>query len=131
MRKSSPNLLSFLASIPKLAKYQDLYVQEGTVTDRFKPYQFILLRKKLSHSQFAKKMARETNGCITVSKYLDKNGLLEDCIRWMKLHYPNERWSKKENRKKKTRTIVAYLEHCKMKLRPHRPRPTARPRPRQ
>ena len=35
----------------------------------------------------------------------------------MKLHYPNERWSKNTNRKRKnTQTIVAYLEHCKIKL---------------
>ena len=59
----------------------------------------------------------ENKGSITVSQYLNKFGLLDDCIRWMKLHYPNKRRSNNTNRKKKkTRTIVAYVEHCKIKL---------------
>ena len=76
--KPSPDLLSFLSTIPKWPKYQDLYVQEDSVTDRFKPYKYVLLLEKLSHTQFASKTAMENKGFITVSKYLHKFGLLDD-----------------------------------------------------
>ena len=109
-----PKLVDFLQSIPPWAEYQDLFVQQGSVTDRFKPYQYVLLREQLNHEQFVRKMARENNGTITVSKYLDKYNLLDDCIAWMRLYFPGERWS--VNKMGKSRTIVDYLEHCKDKL---------------
>ena len=117
VRRPCPDLLLFLQSIPPSAPYQDIFVQEGSVTERFKPYQYVLLREGLNHAQFAAKMAEENNGTITVSKYLDKHNLLEDCISWMKLYFPQERWSTKVGRGAgRGRTIVDYLEHCQEKL---------------
>ena len=70
-----PKLVDFLQAIPKWADYQDLFVQQGSVTERFKPYQYVLLREQLNHKQFVEKMARENNGTITVSIYLDRHNL--------------------------------------------------------
>ena len=111
--KDRPKLVDFLQAIPKWATYQDLFVQQGSVTERFKPYQYVLLREQLDHKQFVQKMAKENNGTITVSKYLDKHNLVDDCINWMKHYFPEERWSLGKG---KSRTIVDYLEHCKYKL---------------
>ena len=112
--KSRPKLVDFLKSIPPWAEYQDLFIQQGSVTERFKPYLYILLREKLNHEQFVRKMARENNGTITVSKYLEKKNLVDDCIGWMNHYFPGERWS--VNKSGNSRTIVDYLEHCKFNL---------------
>ena len=112
--KSRPKLVDFLKSIPPWAEYQDLFIQQGSVTERFKPYLYILLREKLNHEQFVRKMARENNGTITVSKYLEKKNLVDDCIGWMNHYFPGELWS--VNKSGNSRTIVDYLEHCKFKL---------------
>ena len=108
LRQPCPNLLQFLQAIPSSAPYQDIFVHEGTITERFKPYQFILLRTGLDHDQFNAKMAKENNGTITMFQYLNKNNLLKDCISWMKLYFPQERW--KTNIRKRGINIVDHLE---------------------
>ena len=65
----------------------------------------------MNHRQFVEKLAKENNGTVTVSKYLDKHNLVDDCIGWMKHYFPWERWL--VNKVGKSRTIVDYLEHCK------------------
>ena len=86
----------------------------SSITDCFKPYIYVLLREQLDHKQFVEKMARENNGTITVSTYMERHNLLDDCIAWMKYYFPGEHWS--VNIVGKSRTILDYLEHCKYKL---------------
>eukprot|EP00091_Calanus_sinicus_P021550 TRINITY_DN6434_c0_g1_i2.p1 TRINITY_DN6434_c0_g1~~TRINITY_DN6434_c0_g1_i2.p1 ORF type:complete len:215 (-),score=80.04 TRINITY_DN6434_c0_g1_i2:101-745(-) len=57
----------------------------------------------------------ERHGTITISKYLDKYNLVDDCINWLKTYFPNDRWSVNP-KGGKSRTHIQYLEHCKEKL---------------
>ena len=109
-----PKLEDFLKAIPLWAEYQDLPVQIGKVTDGFKPYLYILLREQLDHKQFVQKMARENDGMITLSNYLDKHNLLDDCINWMNHYFPGDKFQ--TNQFWSNRRIVDYFEDCKDKL---------------
>ena len=112
-----PKLVDFLQAIPPWAEYQDVLVQPGSVTDRFKPYLYILLRERyicreqVDHKQFVQKLARENRGSISVLEYLEKWNVLDDCISWMKHYFPHEKFETTTLWKDKT--IVEYFEQCK------------------
>ena len=110
--KQAPHLHDYLKTIPSWASLQDTLIQEGKVTERFLPYQYILLRENLTHSEFVKKFTAK-NAAFTVSKYLEKNELIDDCIAWLETHHPDSRWS---TTSKTSRTFVQYLKHMKAKL---------------
>eukprot|EP00092_Neocalanus_flemingeri_P036013 GFUD01039212.1.p1 GENE.GFUD01039212.1~~GFUD01039212.1.p1 ORF type:complete len:667 (+),score=167.98 GFUD01039212.1:101-2101(+) len=114
IKKEAPPLIEYLRAIPKEATFQDKFVAEGKVSERFKPYLYVLLREGLNHKEFGKKMA-EKHGVITISKYLDKYNLIDDCISWLKTYFPTDRWSVNP-KGGKSRTHVQYLEHQKEKL---------------
>jgi len=111
--KQAPHLIEYLRDIPPWATFQDQFVAEGKVTDRFKPYMYVLLRENMTHQQFSKKMA-DSFGTITISRYLEKYNLIDDCIEWLKMYFPNHKWSVKNN--SKSRTHIQYLTHMKDKL---------------
>ena len=111
--KQAPHLIEYLRDIPPWATFQDQFVAEGKVTERFKPYLYVLLRENMTHQEFAKKMA-ESFGTITISRYLEKYNLIDDCINWLRMYYPNDKWSVKNN--SKSRTHIQYLTHMKDKL---------------
>ena len=108
-----PHLKDFLKDIPTDATFQDKFVAEGKVTDRFKPYVYILLKSGLNHEQFSRKVEKEFGGAMTISKYLEKKGWLNECIRWLGLYYPTEKWSTGRG---KSRTHIQYLRHMQDKL---------------
>jgi len=111
--KQAPHLIEYLRDIPPWATFQDQFVAEGKVTDRFKPYMYVLLRENMTHQEFSKKMA-ESFGTITISRYLEKYNLIDDCIEWLKMYFPNHKWSVKKS--SKSRTHIQYLTHMKDKL---------------
>ena len=111
--KQAPHLIEYLREIPPWATFQDQFAVEGKVTERFKPYLFVLSRENMTHQEFAKTMA-ERFGTITISRYLEKYGLVDDCIKWLKEYFPNDKWSVKNN--SKSRTHIQYLTHMKDKL---------------
>jgi len=113
IKKEAPPLIEYLRKIPAEATFQDKFVAEGKVSERFKPYLYVLLKEGLTHKEFAKKMA-ERHGVITISKYLDKYNLVDDCINWLKTYFPNDKWS--VNKGGNSRTHIQYLEHQKDKL---------------
>jgi len=113
IKKEAPPLIEYLRQIPASATFQDKFVAEGKITERFKPYLYVLLRENLSHREFAKKMG-ERFGTITISKYLDKYNLVDDCINWLKTYFPKDKWS--VNAKGSSRTHIQYLTHQKEKL---------------
>ena len=110
--KDAPHLHDYLKTIPEYATYQDTPVVEGTITDRFKPYQYVLLKENLSHEEFVKKYAM--GPVITISKYLEKFNLIDECINWLKNYYPDAKWSL--NQERSSRTFIQYLEKMKLKL---------------
>ena len=112
VKKEAQHLHEYIKNIPKWAAYQDVPVVEGSITGRFKPYQYVLLREGLNHAQFVKKHAH--GAAVTISKYLEKNNLLDDCITWLKAHYPDAKWSL--NQRGSSRTFIKYLQHMKDKL---------------
>lgn len=86
-----PDLSSLLASIPPSADQQDLYLYPGVASQRYRPYQFLLEKYNLTHPEFYAKMTREFPGSnMTVARYLERHGLLEECISWLQQHYPKE-----------------------------------------
>lgn len=105
-REKKP-LLEYLQDIPKDATLQDMFMVDGKVTDHFRPYEFVLEREGLTHSEFSKKIKK-----CTISQYLEKNELVDDCIKWLKENYPNEGFSNK----KSTKTFIDMLEHQKKKV---------------
>ena len=110
--KKAPHLHDFLKTIPSWATFQDQRIAEGKVTERFKPYSYILQREGLSHSEFVKKFTAN-NAAFTVSKYLEKHNLIDDCVAWLEKNHPDSRWSTTSER---SRTFVQYLKHMKAKL---------------
>ena len=111
--REAPHLHDYLRTIPAWASYQDIPVVEGAITQRFKPYQFVLAKEGLDHQQFVQKHA--TSGpVITLSKYLEKHNLIDECLAWLHQYYPNAKWSLKSGGS--SRTFIDYLEHMKAKL---------------
>ena len=92
---SRPPLAQHLAAIPAAASQQDLYIHEGRASARYRPYQFLLEREGVTHQQFYAKMAEEfPTSTITVAKLLEKRGLMEECVRWLKERFPKEGWTR-------------------------------------
>eukprot|EP00092_Neocalanus_flemingeri_P029081 GFUD01031568.1.p1 GENE.GFUD01031568.1~~GFUD01031568.1.p1 ORF type:complete len:712 (-),score=175.54 GFUD01031568.1:182-2119(-) len=104
----APPLAEYLKDIPKWATFQDVYVHEGRASERFRPYQYVLQKEGMTHEEFSKKIGRGT-----VAKYLERNGLIDDCILWLQTYFPHETFS---NSGGKSRTHIAVLEHMKNKL---------------
>ena len=76
---------------------------KGAATDRFKPYLYVLRRENLTHEDFALKFRKGT-----ITEYLVKQGIVEDCIAWLKVNYPIGRFY---NKGKNCCTFIQYLEH--------------------
>ena len=50
----------------------------------------------------------KTKWAFTISQYLERNNLEQECIDWLEKNYPNETFAKKAN----ARTHVKYIQHC-------------------
>ena len=61
----------------------------------------------MTHAEFSKHFKKGT-----IAQYLDKHELLDDCIEWLRVKYPNEGFSNK----KSTKTFIDMLEHQKDKV---------------
>lgn len=105
-REKKP-LLDYLNDIPKDATLQNMFMVKGKVTEHFRPYEFVLEREGLSHSEFSKKFKKGT-----IAQYLEKDNLLDECISWLHQRYPNEGFSNKNS----TKTFIDMLHHQKNKL---------------
>ena len=66
---------------------------EGAASDRFKPYLFVLQREGLTHAQFSVKFNKGT-----ITDYLFKNNLIQECIEWLEKNYPDEGFYNKVTR---------------------------------
>ena len=108
--RPKPNLVTYLKEIPPTATLQDMFMTEGKASIRFRPYQFVLEREGLTHMEFSAKYGKGT-----ISQYLHGRQLIDECIDWLKVHYPTESFYCK-NINKPGRTFIMYLEHMKMKL---------------
>ena len=56
----------------------------GQASSRFKPYLFVQ-QEKMTHMEFSKKFVKGT-----ITDYLIKADLVQECIDWLKIHYPDE-----------------------------------------
>ena len=101
------NLREYLKEIPKDSSMQNIYCAEGKASERSRLYQFVLEKECLTHAEFVKK-----TGKGSVTTYLEKNNLLDECIQWLNEKYKGESFSTKNG---KNRTYVQYLEHVKRK----------------
>jgi len=108
-KSTSPSpLVEYLKEIPANASMQDVFIHEGVASQRYRPYQYVLEREKLSHKEFSMKFRRGT-----VAKYLEKNSLMMDCIHWLRRYYPQEKFSSQSST---ARTHIQVLEHMNRKL---------------
>jgi site-specific DNA-cytosine methylase len=105
--REKKKLIDYLNEIPEDATHQDMFMVHGKVTEHFRPYEFVLEKEGLTHSEFSKKFKKGT-----ISQYLDKNDLLDECITWLEKKYPKEGFSNK----KSTKTFIDMLEHQKNKV---------------
>ena len=111
LRVERPGLALHLSAIPVSAPQQDLFLYTGRASERYRPYQYLLQRANLSHDQFYRKMATEFPGSnMTVVKYLEREGLLEDCISWLEKNHSLERFGPN------TQTHVQSLKYKLKKL---------------
>ena len=105
--KERKDLTSYLADIPTKASQQEMFLVEGQASQRFRPYQFVLEREGKTHQEFAKEIGKGT-----ITTYLEKHNLIDECIDWLNKNYPGESvWTKTG----RNRTHVDYLEHVKRK----------------
>ena len=88
--------------VPSDASCQDMFMVPGTVTDHFKPYEFILEREGKTHKEFVEWFSHGT-----LYQYLEKYELVHECIDWLKKYYPTAGFSKKNG----TNTFISMLEH--------------------
>ena len=56
----APKLIDYLAQIPAEASLQDVFVNDGVASQRYRPYQFVLEREGLTHREFSAKFGRDT-----------------------------------------------------------------------
>lgn len=105
--REKKSLLDYLNDIPKEATLQDMFMVPGKVTEHFRPYEYVLEREGMTHAEFSKHFKKGT-----IAQYLDKHELLDDCIEWLRVKYPNEGFSNK----KSTKTFIDMLEHQKDKV---------------
>jgi site-specific DNA-cytosine methylase len=104
--RTKKTLAEYLTEIPSDASLQDMFMVDGKISDYYKPYAFVLEREGLSHADFSKKHKKGS-----ISQYLDKNILLDECIEWLHEHHPTSGFSNKEGKK----TFIDVLEHQKSK----------------
>ena len=110
--RPAPRLLDYLALIPPSASLQDVYVHDGLASQRYLPYAFLLHKERLTHAQFSHKYQRGT-----VAQYLERHGLFDECLAWLRDHHPRETFSlQEEGRGSKNMTFIDKLEHMKHKL---------------
>ena len=108
----APLLIDYLEQIPPWASLQDVFVHEGVASERYLPYSFMLQREGLTHRQFSAKHGRGT-----VAKFLEKAGLIEECIAWLQQYHPTETFSiQVDGRSTWFRTHIQVLEHMLRKL---------------
>lgn len=100
-------LLEYLNEIPEDATLQDMFMVDGKVTDHFRPYEFILEKKGLTHAEFAAEFKKGT-----IAQYLDEHKLIDECINWLQEKYPKEGFSNK----KSTKTFIDMLQHQQAKV---------------
>ena len=100
-------LLEYLNEIPEDATLQDMFMVDGKVTDHFRPYEFILEKKGLTHAEFAAEFKKGT-----IAQYLDEHKLIDECISWLQEKYPKEGFSNK----KSTKTFIDMLQHQQAKV---------------
>ena len=106
-KRERKDLVSYLEEIPAKASQQDLFLNKGKASEKFRPYQYVLERLGKTHEEFAEEFKKGT-----ITGYLEKNELIDDCIDWLKKEYP------RESVRSKTvgnRTHIQYLEHVKRK----------------
>ena len=104
--REKKQLIDYLNEIPEDATHQDMFMVDGKVSDHFKPYEYVLEKEGLNHADFAAKFKKGT-----IAQYLETNGLIDDCIKWLEKHYPKRGFSNK----KSTKTFIDMLEHQQYK----------------
>ena len=53
---------------------------------------------------------KKNGTAFTISQYLERNGLEEECMSWLLAFYPDEGMAEK---KSNSRTHVEYIQHCR------------------
>jgi site-specific DNA-cytosine methylase len=109
--KKPKSFSNYLKEIPKSATQQDMFLTKGKASERFRPYQFVLLKEGLTHRQFRNKY-KKNGTAFTISQYLERNDLEEECMSWLMVHYPDEGMAEK---KSNSRTHIEYIQHCRNK----------------
>ena len=99
-------LKEYLAEIPKSATLQDVLKWPGKASEMYLPYKFVLQKEGVSHSEFSKKVGR-----TTIAKYIEDNGMIEECLDWLRSHHPRASFPGYGKK-----TFIQVFEHIKSKL---------------
>ena len=108
IKKSSPHLHEYLKLIPSFASLQDVPVTDGSISERFTPYKYVLEMENATHQEFVRKIAKDYP--VTITQYLHRQGLIEKCIIWLQKNHPRSTWTKTG------KTFISYLLHVRKKL---------------
>ena len=100
------SLADYLAEIPQSATLQTAYKWPGKASDLYVPYKFVLQKEALTHKEFTKKVGR-----TTIAKYIEDNGWIEECLEWLREHYPHKTFDGYGRK-----TFIYVFEHIKTKL---------------
>lgn len=105
--REKKTLVDYLNEIPNSATLRDMFMVSGKVSDHYRPYEFILEKEGLTHTEFSKKIKKGT-----IAQYLHNHNLVDECINWLKVKYPTEGFSNRNS----TKTFIDMLEHQKNKV---------------
>lgn len=81
---------AYLDLIPEDASLQDTFLYTEAPSQFYKPYTFMLEKTGLTHREFVKKYSGKS-----ITKVIVSEGLLDECIEWMKKNCPDAKIARK------------------------------------
>lgn len=109
--EETSNFFDYILDIPVDASLQDVSLHSNAfdtrVDDIYKPYEFVLDKMGVNHTEFVRWVKKET-----MANFLHKHGLFDECQNWLRQYYPYRNYTSKPNDK----TFITFIEQIKNKL---------------
>ena len=88
MRVNILPVLTNQCSLFRWAPHQNVFMIPGKPAEKFRPYDFCLQKTGLTHEEFYRQHGSSETTNYTITRYLEDNKLMDECIEWLKRYYP-------------------------------------------